>query len=237
MVLSFVDLHDNPKIPFRDYMPFLTQCQEWKGITKVSMTSMKVLLMNFIVLLSRNNQKRKILLFASSLRHVKNIDKMLQCEQCGSWRLLYCEQKVTKKERERENLEEGLADVSFTRGAPLQDLQLPGRLANVYVRDISCEEPIERLYYTAKYPLICVYCANPLDTNSNYPDSDGCFPQCGGCKDRPNIKVMYFMSVDIGIRQKIRSHYMYDVAWWASCVATVGPRGGLFSNLMWHVAW
>lgn len=141
------------------------------------------------------------------------------------------------RKRERENLEEGLADVSFTRGAPLQDLQLPGRLANVYVRDISCEEPIERLYYTAKYPLICVYCANPLDTNSNYPDSDGCFPQCGGCKDRPNIKVMYFMSVDIGIRQKIRSHYMYDVAWWASCVATVGPRGGLFSNLMWHVAW
>ena len=102
VVLSFVDLHDNPKIPFRDYMPFLTQCQEWKGTTKVSMTSMKVLLMNFIVLLSRNNQKRKILLFASSLRHVKNIDKMLQCEQCGSWRLLYCEQKVTKKERERE---------------------------------------------------------------------------------------------------------------------------------------
>ena len=118
------ELCQPPRLPndtLKDYMPFLTQCQEWKGITKVSMTSMEVLLMNLIFLLSRNNQKRKILLFASSLRHVKNIDMMLQCEQCGSWRLPHCcEQKLTKKERE--NPEEGLADVLFTCGAPLQDL-------------------------------------------------------------------------------------------------------------------
>lgn len=55
---------------------------------------------------------------------------MLECEHCGSWRHLYCEQKLTK---EGENLEQALMDVSFTCGAPLQDLELPGRLANVYV--------------------------------------------------------------------------------------------------------
>ena len=77
-------------------------------------------------------------------------------------------------------------DVSFTCGSPLQDLELPGRLAIVYVRDISCEQPIERLYYTAKYPPICVYCAHSLDE----ADSDsGYFPQCVGCKDKPKIKV------------------------------------------------
>ena len=49
---------------------------------------------------------------------------MLECEHCGGWRLLYCEQKLTKKERE--NVEQELMDVSFTCGAPLQDFELPG---------------------------------------------------------------------------------------------------------------
>ena len=44
-------------------------------------------------------QSKKTLPFASSLRHVKNVDMMLECEHCGSWRILYCEQKLTKKER------------------------------------------------------------------------------------------------------------------------------------------
>ena len=47
----------------------------------------------------------------------------------------------------------------FTCGAPLQELHLAGKLADVYVKDISCEDPTERLYYEAKYPPICVYCA------------------------------------------------------------------------------
>ena len=111
------------------------------------------------------------------------LDTMLECES-GSWRLLYCEQKLTKKERE--NLEEALVDVSFTCGAPLQDLELPGKLANVYVQHISCEEPIERLYYTAKYPPICVYCAHSLDKADS---ESGYLSQCVECKDKPRIKV------------------------------------------------
>ena len=134
--------------------------------------------------LQKRSNKKKTLPFASSLRHVKNVDMMLECEQCGSWRLLYCEQKLTKKERE--NLEEALADVSFTCGAPLQDLELPGKLANVYVRDISCEEPIEQLYYTITHPPICVYCAHSLDKADS---ESGYLPQCVECKDKPRIKV------------------------------------------------
>ena len=62
---------------------------------------------------------------------------------------------------EREKLEEILNDFSFTCGAPLQDLEMEGKLADVYTRNISCREPVEKLYYVAKYPAICVYCAEP----------------------------------------------------------------------------
>ena len=91
--------------------------------------------------LQKRSLKAKTLPLASSLKHVKNVDMMLECEHCGRWWLLYCQQKLTKKERK--SLQEALANVSFTCGVPLQELELPGKLANVYVRDISCEEPIE----------------------------------------------------------------------------------------------
>ena len=39
------------------------------------------------------------------------------------------------------------------------DMELTGKLNKVYVRDVSCADPIEKLYYTAKYSPICVYCA------------------------------------------------------------------------------
>ena len=131
--------------------------------------------------LQRRSKKVKTLPFASTLKYVKNVDMMLECEHCGRWRLLYCQQKLTKQERE--SLQEALADVSFTCGAPLQELELPGKLANVYVRDISCEEPIERLYYTAMYPPICVYWAHSVSDKSN----SEFYPQCPSCGDKSKI--------------------------------------------------
>ena len=46
-----------------------------------------------------------------------------------------------------------LTTVSHACGAPLQDLNLPGKLAHVYVRDMSCGDPIEKLYYTVRLML------------------------------------------------------------------------------------
>ena len=126
-------------------------------------------------------QRKKTLPFASNLRHVKNVDMMLQCDECDSWRLLYPQNKLSHQERK--DLEEAVADYSFTCGAPLQDLNLPGKLAHVYVRDMSCGDPIEKLYYTAKYPPICVYCATSVEPN---PD-DTHYPQCKDCSAKPQI--------------------------------------------------
>ena len=134
-------------------------------------------------------QRRKTLPFTASIQHVKNIDLMLQCDECGLWRLLYSKQKLSGKECE--DLQRILEDYSFTCGAPLQDLELAGRLANVYSRDLACYQPIEKLYYTAKYDTakydpICVYCAEPVESS---PNSE-CYPQCQGCQEKPPIKII-----------------------------------------------
>ena len=107
-------------------------------------------------------KRTKTLPFSGSVQHVKNVDTMLQCDECNMWRLLYCRYKLSNKEKA--DLGAALQDISFTCGAQLRDLELPGGLNEVYTRRIACEEPIERLYYSAKYASICVYCAADVDS-------------------------------------------------------------------------
>ena len=75
-------------------------------------------------------------------------------------------------------------DFMFTCGAPFQELTYQASIADLYVKDISCEDSIERMYYAAKYPPICVHCACSM------PESDAAtehYPQCSGCSQKPNI--------------------------------------------------
>ena len=60
--------------------------------------------------------------------------------------------------RDRHDLQSILDDALFTGGAQLQDLDLPEQLLGVYTREMSCEEPIEKLYYSVKYKPMCVLC-------------------------------------------------------------------------------
>ena len=78
------------------------------------------------------------------------------------WRLLYSRFKLTR--REKADLQAAIDDISFTFVVPLQDQQLPGRLSEVYTRELSCGEPIEKLYYTAKCTPICIYCADDVES-------------------------------------------------------------------------
>lgn len=87
---------------------------------------------------------------------------MLQCDECCMWWLLYSQFKLTKKEWA--DLQTAIEDVSFTCGSQLQDLVLPGQLNEEYMRELSCEEPIEKLYYSAKYSPICIYCAEDVES-------------------------------------------------------------------------
>lgn len=127
--------------------------------------------------------KQKTLPFSASVQHVKNVDVMVMCEECEMWRLLYSQHKLNNPERLA--LQAALSDVTYTCGAQIQDLQLSGKLAEVYARDVRCYEPIEKLYYSVgRYELICIYCAS----DENLDVSDDFYPQCSQCSDKERVK-------------------------------------------------
>lgn len=131
--------------------------------------------------LQKKPQRKKTLPFHGVLQHVKNVDMMLECTECDMWRLLYSKKKLAKCDRME--LQRHLDEWEFTCGSQLQDLQLAGPLAEVYVREMSCYEPIEKLYYSAKYESICIFCARDQRvTDPKY------YPQCENCKNREAIK-------------------------------------------------
>ena len=115
--------------------------------------------------------RRKSLPFSASVQHVKNVGIMVQCKECEMWRLLYSKRKLQLADRQA--LERSLENVTYTCGAQLQDLELVGALAEVYARNIRCNDPIEKLYYSVgTYPPICIYCA----CESGLVSKDGCYP-------------------------------------------------------------
>ena len=68
---------------------------------------------------------------------------------CGDF--FYLKLKLIKKERA--DLEVAIEDVSFSCGV---SLQLPGRLDNIYTRELTCNEPTEKLNYSTNI-LLFVY--------------------------------------------------------------------------------
>ncbi len=51
--------------------------------------------------------------------------------------------------------------------------------------DMPCGNPIEKLYYTAKYEPICIYCATSVQVN---PQGEDHYPQCQDCDDNPHTQ-------------------------------------------------
>ena len=99
---------------------------------------------------------------------------MLQCEECGQWRLIYAKKKLTCTQKQQ--LERVLNHVSFSCGTQLQDYSdlLQDMMDMVFARKLNCNEPIERLFYSAKFADICVHCSSESvspwnDTEEFYP--------------------------------------------------------------------
>ena len=126
-------------------------------------------------------KKKRTLPFHGKLQHVRNADLMLECEECGMWRLVYAKRKLIPSERQ--SLKDVFNGTSFSCGSPLQDLDLPAELEkNFFVRQLNCHDLIEILYYSAKYEPICVYCGEP-EPFAN----DARYPQCRNCNGKPPI--------------------------------------------------
>ena len=76
---------------------------------------------------------------------------------------------VVCKRKLNEILERQLDSLMYTCGASLQDLKLRPPLDEVYVRDVTCADHIEKLYFSAGYEPICIYCAGAVDeVNSDF---------------------------------------------------------------------
>ena len=102
----------------------------------------------------------------------------LQCEDCDKWRLLFCKHKLNVQEVC--DLQKILDDVMW-----LEELDLPGRLTNVFVKEHTCSGNIEKLYYSCGFEALCVHCGSE-DVDSLSSDSDF-FPQCQECEDLAKV--------------------------------------------------
>ena len=96
--------------------------------------------------LKRKSRQDRGLPFSSSVQHIRNIDMMLQCEECGQRRLIYAKKKLTRIQKQQ--LERVLEYVSCSYGTQLQDYSnLPQDMMDmVFARNLNCNEPIERLH-------------------------------------------------------------------------------------------
>ena len=126
-------------------------------------------------------KKANTLPFYASVQHVKNSQLMVQCEECNMWRLVFSKYKLKAAPHQR--LQQVIGDYSYTCGAKLEDLNLGEEFKNVDVKDHSCGDPIEKLYYSAGFDPICVYCA----VEQTYTSQEH-YPQCEACSHLPQIK-------------------------------------------------
>ena len=90
--------------------------------------------------------RSKTLPFTASVQHARNTNMMIQCKECELWHLIYSKYKLTASERAQ--LNDALADFTYTCGASLSDLDLSGHLAEVCIRNLHCYDSLEKLYYS-----------------------------------------------------------------------------------------
>ena len=95
------------------------------------------------------------------------------------WRLVFSKRKLSIAASS--TLQAILEDVSYTCGSSFDDLDLPDSFASVVVRDHQCGDAIERLYYSASYEDICIFCATTSDLVQSLPDS--VYPICSSCQE------------------------------------------------------
>ena len=124
--------------------------------------------------------KKKSLPFSASVQHVRNTGMMVQCEECCMWRLIYSKYKLNSDARIK--LQTIFDNFTYTCGSKLAELQLPVEFKDVEIRDHCCGDPVEKLYYSAKFDPICVYCGNQQPFTST-----DVYPQCTDCSEKPPI--------------------------------------------------
>ena len=90
---------------------------------------------------------KKSIPFSPSKQHVLNVGTMVQCDECSMWHLLLSKKKLSVSDKVQ--LESILSDISYTCGSTFDDIELPDNLKGVVVHIHRCNDPVEKLYYSA----------------------------------------------------------------------------------------
>jgi hypothetical protein len=128
---------------------------------------------------------KNLYLFNATQQHVRNVNILLQCEECGLWRLLFSKKKlIPQAVTQLQNL---LEDISYSCGATFEDITMPEGLESVCVKRHNCYDPIEKLYYSCGFEPICIYCAASDGLEFNSGNASDYYPQCDNCSLKPRI--------------------------------------------------
>ena len=109
---------------------------------------------------------------------MKNAQLMVQCDECNMWRLVYSKYKLSVAK-----LQQLLNDHSYSCATKLQDLHLGDEFKDVEIRDRACGDTIEKLYYSAGFEPVCVYCG--CDQPFTSPEQ---YTQYKACSHHPPVK-------------------------------------------------
>ena len=127
------------------------------------------------------HSKKKKTTFTALLQHAKNANLLLQCDECGKWRLVYSVSKLSATQRNQL-----MSGMSFSCGANLQDLEIPDDLPTVFVKDLSCSQLTEKLYYSVGHEIVCYYCGTD---EPEQVTEDDYYPLCSECsKSKERVK-------------------------------------------------
>ena len=92
------------------------------------------------------------------------------------WRLIYSPNRL--KAEDKRLLERKLDNFAFSCSTTLEELDLPEHMQNLAVRQLQCEKPVEKLYYSMGYEPIRIYCSS--EDNLDIPNDS--YPFCEFCK-------------------------------------------------------
>ena len=103
--------------------------------------------------------------FPPSAQYARSTGLVIQCDECGKWRLLYSRKKTAKAQRDE--LQEIIEMLTYSCGSRLQDIQDTSAEVdqeNFAKANLSCTSPIEVPYYSSNYELyICYHCGAESD--------------------------------------------------------------------------
>lgn len=103
---------------------------------------------------------------------------MLQCEECDFWRLLFSKRKLSAQDKT--DIQSVIDDIIIYLWHYTAGIDLPEKFLCIYVREHNCFDPVEKLYYSAGFDPICIYCVT-----EDVEDCNGFYSKCS---DKPSIK-------------------------------------------------